>query len=234
MMKRIWVTALFALVVVGAHGCADDPADQGGTRSNNLGDLRSGHPDAAPSGNDATGDTDNADTGVEPDLGSNDTGLDSGADTAGTLDTDDSGAGKDASDASDAAEAGVCNACSGCMDECRDSGCASAIADTWNGDYVCAQGLTNLELEVSGASDDLIAIFRFSEHHTNPGVPSGSYSLTGSLDCSGNLVLEPEAWIDDPGNYKMVGLEGMLSTDGKTLSGEVASTDCETFEVTRQ
>ncbi len=66
---------------------------------------------------------------------------------------------------------------------------------TWEGTYVCRQGLTNLKLVVKAKSTtEIDAVFLFSAHPQNPNVPSGSFRMTGNLEifnskgCDQNLM----------------------------------------------
>jgi hypothetical protein len=103
---------------------------------------------------------------------------------------------------------------------------------TWTGTYTCAQGLTNLTLEIEGDSrDELTATFLF-EGRPGSGNPSGSYTMRGRLS-GAEVVLEPDEWLDQPAGYVMVGLEGRLSEDGTVFNGTVTEEPCTTFTVRR-
>jgi hypothetical protein len=103
---------------------------------------------------------------------------------------------------------------------------------TWTGTYTCAQGLTNLTLEIEGDSrDELTARFLF-EGRPGSGNPSGAYTMRGKLS-GARVVLEPDEWLDRPAGYVMVGLEGRLSADGAVLNGTVTERPCTTFTVRR-
>ncbi|CAM3630660.1 hypothetical protein ACXYTP_12145 [Tsukamurella ocularis] len=108
------------------------------------------------------------------------------------------------------------------------------LAGTWTGTYVCNQGETALTLTLvdpaAGASR-----FDFGASPSNPGVPTGSYSVTMSLD-GADLILTPTAWIDRPGAYEMVGLRatGPINSATAVLTGTVAYQGCTTFEVRKR
>lgn len=108
------------------------------------------------------------------------------------------------------------------------------LAGKWTGTYVCVQGETALTLTLldpaAGASR-----FEFSATPGNPGVPSGSYSVTLALD-GADLVIAPQAWIVRPGPYEMVGLRvtGPIDSSTTVLKGTVSYRGCSTFEVRRQ
>ncbi len=111
---------------------------------------------------------------------------------------------------------------------------AAALVGTWRGSYTCFQGLTALELVVERAGDHIDARFIFSAHPNNPGVPSGSFRMAGTVDAkSRRVVLEPREWIDEPPGYVMVGLVGMLTVDGQRMSGRVQAEGCTVFTLSR-
>lgn len=101
----------------------------------------------------------------------------------------------------------------------------------FRGTYVCAQGLTVLELLV--VEDE--AIFHFSAAPSNPHVPSGWYSMRGTVDLArGLLRLMPERWMNRPGeSWSMVGLDGVSRDGGRSFQGEVAGPGCTTFSLSR-
>jgi hypothetical protein len=104
---------------------------------------------------------------------------------------------------------------------------------TWIGTYRCGQGQTGLRLVVTGDDpDSLAAAFRFFPVADNPGVPSGSFAMTGSR--SGRDVrLRQSAWIDQPPGYVMVDLVGELTDDGERFAGTVQGAGCTTFALRR-
>ena len=105
------------------------------------------------------------------------------------------------------------------------------------GSYTCAQGLTRLELIITrdAQTNDVKATFTFSAHPKNPGRPSGRFTLKGQYDGDlGTIALQPEGWLEQPARYVMVGLNGSLSADAKTLHGtivadKVVQAACTTF-----
>ena len=110
----------------------------------------------------------------------------------------------------------------------------AALIGTWRGTYTCFQGLTALELVVERAVTGFNARFVFSAHPSNPGVPSGSFRMTASVDAkSGRIAFEPREWIDQPEGYVMVGLDGAVARGGRTLSGRVIAEGCTEFSLTR-
>ena len=104
----------------------------------------------------------------------------------------------------------------------------------WKGTYTCAQGLTGFNLDISDEGGGAVsAVFSFGPVESNPGVPNGSYSMTGQLEPR-SLTLTPKAWIEKPSGYLMVGLVAELpGEDPDVLSGTVTNSACTTFRVTR-
>jgi len=109
----------------------------------------------------------------------------------------------------------------------------SVISGTWKGSYLgCAQGPTGLTLIVKPAGrtgNELAAKFEFYALATNPGVPSGSYTMRGYL-FPGVVVLYASKWIKQPGGYVTVDLAGPLPRSGR-FRGAVSS--CSTFVLKR-
>lgn len=105
----------------------------------------------------------------------------------------------------------------------------------WEGEYTCAQGLTRLRLEIEhDPSTHQVEVHNsFWEHPDNPGVPSGSFTMTGRYDPeSYEITLEPQKWLEQPPDYVMIGLNGNYSPDEKTLSGTVNAASCGAWHVT--
>ena len=111
----------------------------------------------------------------------------------------------------------------------------SSLTGRWHGEYVCAQGLTRLTLDIDAEDPfNIDAIFRFREHEDNPGVPSGSFAMEGSFDAAtGALDLDATDWINQPTNFLTVDLSGLLSSREERISGEVSNAACSTFSVVK-
>jgi hypothetical protein len=110
---------------------------------------------------------------------------------------------------------------------------SAAVAGTWVGSYNgCAQGPNGLELTISAQSGStLSATFHFYALPSNPGVPTGTYALTGTLSPT-SVVLTPDHWIEQPFGYGMVGLTGKPPGPGEnTFSGTIVG--CADFSLTR-
>jgi hypothetical protein len=105
----------------------------------------------------------------------------------------------------------------------------AAATGKWKGTYVCSQGLTGLTLTIKAGKTvattmrGLTAVFAFHAVAGNPGVPTGSYSLTGYY-FPGGIDLMPNQWISQPSGYSMVGVVAVppLAVGGK-LKGVVVS-----------
>jgi hypothetical protein len=108
-----------------------------------------------------------------------------------------------------------------------------AIAGVWTGTYTCNQGLTDLRLTINDSGGGaLTATFDFSADPSNPGVPSGSFAMTGTYSASG-LVLNQDYWINEPDGYSMVNLTAPPPT-GNTIQGTVQGPGgCTSFSVSR-
>ncbi len=111
---------------------------------------------------------------------------------------------------------------------------SAGLAGTWRGSYTCAQGLTALTLVITGAGENLAARFEFSAHPSNPGVPSGSFTLAGRFEAkTGEITLTPVSWIDRPPDYQMVPLSGRVRDGGRAIAGRVLTEGCSSFSVER-
>lgn len=136
----------------------------------------------------------------------------------------------------------------GCAVSCATAPAAPVqnIAGEWVGRYVCAQGVTALTLtvaDVGGGQDTrrLTATFAFSEAPENRGVPPGSFTMRGFYYPRTRIVvLWPREWLERPGAYEMVSLNGRLqqSAGQAIIRGRVEFpgdlSACSTFYVTRQ
>jgi len=109
---------------------------------------------------------------------------------------------------------------------------------TWEGTYVCGQGLTKLKLVIEAKNTtEINAVFLFSAHPKNPNVPSGSYRMKGSLevfdspDIPDFLDLKATSWINRPSGYETVDLRGDVSKSKRRITGNVSR--CSTFDVVK-
>jgi hypothetical protein len=112
---------------------------------------------------------------------------------------------------------------------------ASELTGTWRGKYVCGQGVTALVLEVRGQEAGRVeGTFAFSAAPENPGVPSGSYRVEGSLSPGMVLRLDAREWIQQPQDYVSVSLVGRMDLRQARYYGFVDAASCETFTVSRE
>ncbi|MCX4545724.1 serine/threonine protein kinase [Streptomyces sp. NBC_01565] len=111
------------------------------------------------------------------------------------------------------------------------------VVGSWQGTYLCGQGLTRLDLTItSPGGHALEAVFAFSAHPDNPGVPNGSFTMTGSFQ-NGRMTLRGDRWINQPPGYLMVDLEaGVTGPRPALISGAVISSvaSCSQFMVSRR
>jgi hypothetical protein len=98
------------------------------------------------------------------------------------------------------------------------------------GSYLCAQGDTAVTLrvmEVLGTS--VRAEFVFAHAPTRV---AGRFTLRGT--CVGDEVtLAPEAWVQRPEGYIMVGMRGALSAGATRYEGAMTHASCGAFAVRR-
>jgi hypothetical protein len=112
---------------------------------------------------------------------------------------------------------------------------------TWEGTYICGQGLTKLRLSIKAKTPTNIdAVFVFSAHVSNPTVPSGSFRMKGvyqsldSEDVPDTLELRATQWISRPRGYQTVNLQGTISPSEKRMVGNVsASPSCSKFDLVK-
>ena len=111
---------------------------------------------------------------------------------------------------------------------------SSELTGSWVGTYTCGQGPTGLRLDIQAASGgSATATFTFYALQSNPNVPAGKFTMTGTYSATG-ITLSPGHWLIQPANYEMVTLDGGPLTDsGNTLSGTVTTPPCTTFTVTK-
>ncbi|MFD3720763.1 protein kinase [Streptomyces sp. NPDC058674] len=111
------------------------------------------------------------------------------------------------------------------------------VVGSWQGTYLCGQGLTRLDLRItSPGGRALAAVFAFSAHPDNPTVPNGSFTMVGSFE-NGRMVLRADRWINQPPGYLAVDLAAVVVGERPAvLSGTVVSSaaSCTQFVVGRQ
>jgi hypothetical protein len=112
----------------------------------------------------------------------------------------------------------------------------SDLTGTWEGSYLCGQGLTNLILVITqNNSSEISAVFNFSASRNNRSVPSGSFKMEGSFDNKTNkITLRATDWFKQPPGYVTVDLVGNMSPGNARISGEILNSACSTFTVERR
>lgn len=108
---------------------------------------------------------------------------------------------------------------------------ARPISGVYQGRYVCAQGVTGLTLSVEGTMEGFVsARFDFYAVPENPGVPSGSYTMTGRYYTDSSLLLSPERWIQRPSGYVMVSLSGKILRQGGGVVYQGQVPECRAYQ----
>ncbi len=113
---------------------------------------------------------------------------------------------------------------------------AEPLLGKWRGQYTCLQGDTGLLLTIDAAEGLVFAgEFAFFALPSNPGVPSGRFTVEGLFDPSlGSVAIKGVRWVEQPPNYAMVDVVGRLSKDGRTITGKIVFTGCTEFHLTRE
>ncbi|MFZ3019054.1 MAG: hypothetical protein WA056_11420 [Gallionella sp.] len=107
-----------------------------------------------------------------------------------------------------------------------------AFADyvVYKGHYSCAQGRTSLTLKINLAQNNADAIFEFL---TDKNI-KGSFKMAGSFDKNSKTIeLYGKDWIEQPGRFRVVDLKGVFGNNFSTLSGNIFTDGCSSFEVSR-
>lgn len=118
---------------------------------------------------------------------------------------------------------------------------ANVVDGVFTGGYTCAQGTTFLELVLDGDSSGAVrGTFRFNSARWSGGenrtVPEGKFAVIGRLTDQGQIVLLGDHWIQQPPDYAMVNLAGVVARQGGTMviAGAVrGAPSCTTFQVSR-
>jgi hypothetical protein len=116
------------------------------------------------------------------------------------------------------------------------AGPAAALVGNWRGSYSCNQGHTGLLLTIAESADlTFKGEFAFFPLPDNPRVPKGRFAIEGSFNPkSGRVDIKGAKWIEQPTNYRMVDLHGVVSDDGSAIDGKVEFTGCSGFHVALQ
>jgi hypothetical protein len=111
-----------------------------------------------------------------------------------------------------------------------------AVEGRWNGAYVCPQGVTGVTLIIRRGADGktLSANFCFCAIAANPALPTGEFELDGWTVPGSNVVeLTPRRWIQQPKGWSMIPLTITPSSDGRSLTGSIASPGCGALNAVR-
>jgi len=99
----------------------------------------------------------------------------------------------------------------------------------WQGTYTCAQGLTGVNLTIDercvNKKCSVTAIFEFGAIKENPGLPHGSFRMTGESDGT-HYALRPDAWIEQPPGWFMVGVTATRDDAHHTMDGRMENATC--------
>lgn len=113
---------------------------------------------------------------------------------------------------------------------------ATAIAGEWVGAYVCPQGRTGVTLTFvakGGGSPSFTGTFAFYALPENPGVPSGSFAIAGTLDPGDEYFwVSGQRWIQQPDFYEMASFSGTIA--GDILTGTIDDDGCTAIKAVRQ
>jgi len=121
----------------------------------------------------------------------------------------------------------------------------------WMGSYTCRQGVTGLQLDVQEVPQEhfkcqnsypdcdpeyakapipVRATFKFFPLPENPGLPAGSFTMTGAFTAR-KASLKPEAWKEQPAGWEMVALSGEVSDDNRFFMGTIEHEGCGAFSL---
>jgi len=107
------------------------------------------------------------------------------------------------------------------------------LSGKWKGQYLCAQGLTNLTISLSqivGSDTTFEGELYFYPHQSNPYVPRGKHTIKATiLDDKGGFEISPIKWIVHPKGYTFSQLYGSLVQNGKVIRGMVNNPGCKSF-----
>jgi hypothetical protein len=108
-----------------------------------------------------------------------------------------------------------------------------AKGQSWLGSYTCAQGETELALQIVNVQGPTVdAIFHF---HHQPSGDQGSYKMTGHYSPrERRLELVAGEWIERPDRYVTVDMRGKVSADGSRFTGDIEGPGCGGFAVRRK
>jgi hypothetical protein len=107
---------------------------------------------------------------------------------------------------------------------------AAPVDGVWTGTYVCAQGLTPVELFISTPRGGApAALFHFGDGSIDR--PEGCFAMQGAAK-PGSLAFTATYWVSRPFGYVSVNLLGSIGK-AETYTGWVDGPGCTTFAVQR-
>jgi hypothetical protein len=92
------------------------------------------------------------------------------------------------------------------------------LVGVWEGSYIAGQGETGLTLTVTKEGSEYKAVFAFYNLPGQTNAREGSFRMNASLS-RGKYTLKAYEWIDRPGSYNYVDLEGTISGDNFSGTG---------------
>lgn len=98
----------------------------------------------------------------------------------------------------------------------------SGLSGDWKGTYSCDGKVAELTLKGAGTE----GIFEF----VYPDGTKGSFKVGIRTDAKGRVNVRPVEWLDQPANFRMIGLSGRFSDDGTVISGR-ATGGCKEFSI---
>ena len=107
------------------------------------------------------------------------------------------------------------------------------------GSYVCAQGLTALDLKIltqpNHPNHQQAAFIFWPPHHGSAAHPQGVYLMHGTINpVLGILRLTPSYWIKRPAFYTMVPMTGISNDGGAIFTGTIHFPGCTRFSLRLQ
>ena len=104
------------------------------------------------------------------------------------------------------------------------------IDGLWRGQYICAQGVTGVDLTIETPQDapkgNVTALFEFYPLPENP-TETGAFEMTGSFDAVDQvLILDAEAWVEQPEGWIMVGLKAAVGQRDSIMTGRIDTDGC--------
>jgi hypothetical protein len=107
------------------------------------------------------------------------------------------------------------------------------------GSYVCAQGLTELDLKIltqpNHPNHQQAAFIFWPPHHGSAAHPQGVYFMHGTINpVLGILRLTPSNWLKRPPYYAMVPMTGFSNDGGAIFTGTIQFPGCTRFSLRLQ